>query len=252
MEKIQSLKGHTDRIWHLDWSPDGELLATCSADKSILVWRKVAGEFCLVDRLDGSHTKTVRKVKWSRTGEHIASCSFDGNVVIWRKASDKIEAVLTLEGHENEVKCISWSLEDKYLATCGRDKTIWIWETDIDYEYYTMAVLGKHTQDVKSVEFHPSKFLLLSSGYDNSIIIWRLEGQDWVVQELLLGHEGTVWEARWLQDSIISVSDDLTLKLWQKEDDNKYHLNKTLSGYHNRSIYSVDTFDDLCVTVFYI
>jgi len=251
MKKLHNLVSHKDRVWHLDWSPDGQFLATCSADKSILIWRKDFEEFRVVDRLDGSHTKTVRKVKWSRSGEHLASGSFDGTVVVWRKGSDKIEGVLTLEGHENEVKGVSWSSEDRYLATCGRDKTIWVWETDVDYEYYTMAVLSKHNQDVKSVEFHSSQMKLISCSYDNTIVVWVLSGQDWLVSEILLGHEGTVWEARWIGiNDIVSVSDDLTIKLWvEEQDDKKLHLNRTLSGAHSRSIYSVDWKGDWGVSV---
>lgn len=251
MRKIHNLVSHKDRVWHLDWSPDGEFLATCSADKTVLIWKKEMNEYCVVDRLDGSHTKTVRKVKWSRSGEHLASCSFDGTIVIWKKGSDKIEGVLTLEGHENEVKGVSWSLDDRYLATCGRDKTIWIWETDIDYEYYTMAVLSRHNQDVKSVEFHESQLKLISCSYDNTIVIWALSGQDWVVSDVLLGHEGTVWEARWMENNIISVSDDMTIKVWVEENDKKLHLNKTLSGVHCRSIYSVDWKDEWVVSVLF-
>lgn len=241
MEKLQTLSGHNGRVWHLDWSPCGELLATCGADKAILIYKYINSLWTLVDRLDGSHTKSIRKVKWSRTGAHLASASFDGTVVIWHKTSENMEGVLTLEGHESEVKGISWSNEDKFLATCGRDKTVWIWETDIDYEYITLAVLSRHTQDVKCVEFHSTKILLASGGYDNAIALWEGIGDDWICKDLLLGHENTVWDLKWIGDNLVSVSDDLTMRLWVLENDGKMHLGKTLSGLHSRPIYSVDS-----------
>ena len=235
----------------MDWSPDGNLLSTCGADKSIMVYKFENNQWVHVDRLDGTHTKSVRKIKWSRSGDHLASASFDGTIVIWRKKSPQMEGMLTLEGHESEVKGISWSFEDKYIATCGRDKTVWIWETDIDYEYITVAVLSRHTQDVKCVEFHSTKTLLCSGSYDNTIIIWEGQGDDWICKDVLLGHESTVWDLKWIGNNIISVSDDLTLKLWVFESDNKFHLNKTLSGLHSRVIYSVDVNERFIVSVSY-
>jgi cytosolic iron-sulfur protein assembly protein CIAO1 len=252
MELQQSIKAHTGRIWYADWSPDGELLATCGADKCILIWKSECNAWVNIDKLDGSHTKSVRKVKWSRTGDHLASASFDGTVVIWKKKPGQMEGMLTLEGHENEVKDISWSHEDKYLATCGRDKTIWIWETDIDYEYITIAVLTRHTQDIKCVEFHPTNDILCSGSYDNSIILWEGHGDDWVSKDILLSHESTVWDIKWLGNNLVSVSDDLTLKYWVLEADDKYHLHKTISGVHSRTIYSVDIHQNFICTVIHI
>jgi WD40 repeat protein len=252
MEKLQTLSGHEGRVWHIDWSPSGDLLASCGCDKKIYIWKLEHNGWQIVDRLDGSHTKSIRKVKWSRSGALLASASFDGTVVIWKQTSGSMEAALTLEGHENEVKGLSWSIDDKYLATCSRDKTIWIWETDIDFEYDTHGVLSKHTQDIKEISFHQTQYLLISASYDNTITIWSLQGDDWICINTLLGHESTVWDIKWLNNDIISVSDDLTLKYWQLEEDNKHHLKKTISGVHSRSIYSVDCSENIVVSVFFI
>ncbi|CAB4417859.1 unnamed protein product, partial [Rhizophagus irregularis] len=34
LEQIAELKGHTDRVWSVAWSPTGDVLASCGGDKT--------------------------------------------------------------------------------------------------------------------------------------------------------------------------------------------------------------------------
>jgi len=38
------LQGHNERVWGIAWSPTGNLLASCSGDKTIRIW---APEHCI-------------------------------------------------------------------------------------------------------------------------------------------------------------------------------------------------------------
>lgn len=38
LEIIDNLYGHTERVWCIRWSPDGNILASCGGDKSIRLW----------------------------------------------------------------------------------------------------------------------------------------------------------------------------------------------------------------------
>lgn len=71
------------------------------------------------------------------------------------------------------------TLQTNFLATCGRDKRIWIWSIDDDDDYECASVLSSHTQDVKSVSWHPHKDTLMSTSYDDSIKIYEEQEDDW-------------------------------------------------------------------------
>lgn len=114
LECLQVLEGHTDRVWHLAWSPDGEVnwcrripkqqhddrsklipglhtyagtaLASCSSDKVVRIWQQSKsqgkGWRCSV-LLEDTHTKSIRWCCWSPGGTHLASASFDGTTAVW-------------------------------------------------------------------------------------------------------------------------------------------------------------------------
>ena len=46
--EVQTLTGHTDRVWCAAWEPSGRALATCSSDKTVRLWQpsKAAGSWC--------------------------------------------------------------------------------------------------------------------------------------------------------------------------------------------------------------
>ncbi|XP_065667150.1 probable cytosolic iron-sulfur protein assembly protein CIAO1 homolog [Hydra vulgaris] len=250
---IQSLDSHQDRVWCVSWNPKGNLLASCSSDRTIKIWGKEGGIWICKSSFADQHNRTVRFVSWSPCGNFLAAASFDATVSIWDRRNGEFECIATLEGHENEVKSVAWSCSGNYLATCSRDKSVWIWQTE-EEEYECASVLSKHTQDVKAVVWHPNVDIVASCSYDDTINLYKEDDDDWVCFDSLAGHTSTVWSISFNKsgDRIVSSSDDKTLKIWQcyepknmegikvKQNSSCWKCICTLAGYHLRPIYSVD------------
>jgi len=123
-------------------------------------------------------------------------------------------------------------------------------ESDNDFE--CISVLHGHSQDVKSVLWHPSKELLFSCSYDDTIRIWEDEEDDWYCKHVLKGHTSTIWDMSFDKkgDYLVSCSDDNNLIIWDTKVVSNLPQNVcTVTGYHKRTIFSVDwSNDDLIAT----
>lgn len=281
LKHLQTLKGHKDRIWTISWSPNGEYLASSGSDRMILIWRKMnsplldgSSHFECIFSLSDCHLKTIRCISWSPDGKYLCSASFDAVCNIYKFQNSKLILVQKLEGHENEVKCITWcpiNTDVPLIATCSRDKSIWLWsqQTNSDddnfQEFESLSILNGHTQDVKSVYWHPKKEILISCSYDDTIKMWNEDmdgsGEFICTQTLLynkeegIGHTGSVWQVA-LNDEgnlMASVSEDKSMILWKLIDSHNNNNENSTSPeslkwnfvtkedkIHHRSIYSVD------------
>lgn len=75
---VQILSGHSRSVLHCEFTPDGTVLATCSADKTVLLWNVATGE--LIRSLEG-HTAEVTCCCFYENV--LATSSKDKTVVLW-------------------------------------------------------------------------------------------------------------------------------------------------------------------------
>jgi WD40 repeat protein len=81
---LKTLIGHSQGVFSIAFSPDGETLASASLDHSVKLWDVNTGE-CLKTFI--GHTSEVRSVHWSPDGKTVVSGSQDQTVRLWDVAS---------------------------------------------------------------------------------------------------------------------------------------------------------------------
>jgi len=128
---LEILSGHTDEVNAIRWDPSGSLLASCSDDRSVLVWQLGRAEpvhrFC-------DHTEEIYTIRWSPTGPatnvpnaplRLASASFDATVRLWDTAIGA--CVHTLRKHDKKVYTIAFSPYGDYLASGSLGGQLNVW-----------------------------------------------------------------------------------------------------------------------------
>ena len=209
-----TLRGHTDWIARIAWSPDGPLLATPSSDSTVRVWNSDTGQ--PVRTLEG-HTFPVYGVAWSPDGRLLASGGKDSTVRVWDAGTG--EPVHTLEGHTEPVRGVSWSPDGRLLASGGDDHTIRVWDAGSGQ---TVRTLEGHTRFVESVSWSSDGKLLASKSGDGTVRLWRRD--TWAEAGRLSEHASEFWAASLAFHPTRAVlatlgEDDCVVRIWDLDFD---------------------------------
>lgn len=114
LKRISTFVAHEERVWDVEWSPDGLYLASCGADKKIRIWSEkkpipstdlrinplldtqeselqeiVEPQWVERQVLEGQHKRTVRRITWSPDSSYLSACSFDSTVTVWKENPGK-------------------------------------------------------------------------------------------------------------------------------------------------------------------
>ncbi|KAJ7208649.1 WD40-repeat-containing domain protein, partial [Mycena pura] len=204
------LKGHSDTINSVVFSPDGKHIASGSYDCTVHIWdvmthKSVGGPLC-------GHTSSVQSVTFSPDGRHIVSGSGDKTVRIWDAATG--EAVGTpLKGHTGGIYSVVFSPDMKHIVSGSLDRTIRIW--DIASGQTVAAPLEGHTNWVRSVAFSPDGMYIISGSDDHTVRIWDAITHE-AVGTPLKGHTKWVRSVAFSPNGkyVVSGSDDRTIRIW--------------------------------------
>jgi WD40 repeat protein len=164
---VCSLRGHSDRIPSLAFSPDGRILVSGDYSGNIITWWLAGANPMRVVR---GHAKSVTSLSFSPDGSTIASVSYDNTIRLW--GAPYLSLHRTLKARSKMVYAVAWSPDGKSLATGGWDDTIKLWDT----RTWDWWELTGHKSLVLSLAFSPDGKLLCSGSNDRTVRLWRMRG----------------------------------------------------------------------------
>jgi len=202
---VQTLRGHSEAVTTIKFSPDGKLIGSASGDRTVKLWDAATGT--LVRTLQG-HTNQVWSLDWYGDGSFLVSSGNDYTAKFWETATGKL--LNTLQGHTNWIRSVSWHPTGTQLAGASLDHFIYTW----DGEGNQLRRLRGHESLVITTQFSPDGALLASTSADHTTHLWNaITGKPW---KILRGHESWVRSLSWHPNSqhLLTTSHDQTLKCW--------------------------------------
>jgi WD40 repeat protein len=117
-QAVRTLRGHTDGVRSVAFSPDSRLLASGSWDNTVILWD-------VETRTLRGHTAPVWSVAFSPDGRLLASGSLDNTIKLWDVETG--QEVRTLSGHNDWVLSVAFSPDGRLLASASQDGTVRLW-----------------------------------------------------------------------------------------------------------------------------
>ncbi|MEL6342828.1 MAG: hypothetical protein AAFV53_06820 [Myxococcota bacterium] len=201
------LRGHRRMVTDIAFSPDGELIATSSLDRTVRLWDTRTGH--QVRCLMGGHRDWVRAVAFSPDGKRLASVGDDGAARLWDPTTG--ERTGRLRGHEGWVRDLSWSPDGRILVTGGRDGYACLWEA---HSLQQLARLGPFEGGVSRLSFDP-RGQWLAVCRTNALEIWDLETPRRAQLAEVAGDRAVVVAGR---GNLVYVGDERGAKCWSVSD----------------------------------
>jgi len=230
---------HDKSVLDVAVSPDGNSVASASADKTVKLWSK---EGKLLKTFQ--HADIVTSVSFSPDGKTIATGSADRTIRIWQVDNDKSAIPYgiaplhaTLSSHTDSVTSVSFSPDGKTLASASHDNTIKIWNLT---DKKLLQTLTGHKDWVLGVSFSPDGKTIASASADKTVKLWNRQGKTQKFQinpKTLTKHSDIVYSVKFSPNSqeLVSASADTTAKIWNRNGEEI----RTLKG-HNDEVVSAN------------
>jgi eukaryotic-like serine/threonine-protein kinase len=201
---LHVLRGHSNSVTSVKWSPDGTQLLSGSRDHTARLWLDANGQNTVTYN---GHTSAVLSVAWSSDGSVLASGSWDKTVQVW-DSRGTLQQQFSLAA---AVSSVIWRMDSAGLlaGTLGNG----IHELSLS----TGRITGQTLRStVRAIALSPDGSFFAAALENGNIALLNMREQPHRIKHYYTGHTGPVLALAWSIDSamLASGSADTTTRVW--------------------------------------
>jgi WD40 repeat protein/serine/threonine protein kinase len=219
-DQILAFTQHSDWIWTVDISPNGEWAASAGGplslpeqqqgqevqaiDTTVRVWDIATGQIVSEMR---AHTNTVDSVRFHPDGKRILSSSWDGLIILWDIASAQRRNLY--RGHDAEVFMVRFLGDGSRFVSVGAGGKAILWDTESAQQIRVF----EHDAAVYGVDFSPDGTLMATTS-GRLVYLWDIESGEMI--RSFAGHTASTNEVRFHPGGkfLISTAWEPTIRAW--------------------------------------
>lgn len=189
---------------------DGRL-AAAGGDGELSIWTGNSEELLAIRQIPLC-TGKLRDLALSPLGSVLAVACGDGSV----RCLDSVHfnELRTIHAHARGTSCVAWHPAKPALISGGKDGLLRFWPNRGDDT--PILSIQAHTGAIYGIAFDASGRFCATTGRDGHVKIWDATNFDPIVrfERHKDGHGRSVNSCAWVNDTLITASDDGTLRGW--------------------------------------
>ena len=167
---VSTLNGHSKRVNDVLFHPSGDVVLSCSQDKTARVWRSAGGSAYNTSHVVKIHTDDVTAISLHATGDYLATASLDRS---WGFHDINTGACLLKVSRPRDdagLSSIAFHPDGLILGTGTTDSMVRIWDVKLQDN---VASFEGHAGKIVDITFSENGFYLATAAED-SIKLWDL------------------------------------------------------------------------------
>jgi polyadenylation factor subunit 2 len=167
------------------WTPEGRRLLTASSSGEFTLWNGTGFNF---ETIQQAHDVAIRALSYSHNNDWLISADHDGVIKYWQPNFNNVKVI---QAHDQPIRALAFSPNDSKFVTASDDQTLKLFDFAGGVEESTFT---GHGWDARSVDWHPTKGLLVSGSKDHLVKLW--DPRTGRCLTTLHGHKNTITQTQ--------------------------------------------------------